>query len=389
MLRHRALKQWNRIVSAHFPHLSLPQVTGLSLWSFGMVLTRSSSLNRVSEAIAYLNQERPNTVRQRLKEWYQEAAAKSGKHRSDWSVQECFAPLLAWVLELLPTDRQELFLAINSSSLKSRLTVLSVHVLYRDSAIPVAWKIMAAHQTGEWDPYWRQLFRALQGVVPQEWRVVVCADRGLYAEWLYQLIVEMGWQPFLRINHRPRKSVQLLPQAKWQPLAAVVAPGQQWQGAVRCFPSNPLECTLFARWDCDSAEPWLVLSDLTPTSGNVGWYGLRTWIEDSYRDSKSDGWRWQYSRITDPTRSERHWLAMLAMSVATLWALSLGTQVQDQQAASAKGTNPRPLRPPAIQPRSRPWSCFLLGVLMFPLMLIQGHSLGLPRLVPQFHLNSS
>ncbi len=95
MLQHPSLKQWNRIVSAHFPHLSLSQVTGLSLWSFGMVMTCSSSLSRVSEAVAYLNEERPNTVRQRLQEWYQEAAAKSGKHRSDWSVQPCFAPLLA------------------------------------------------------------------------------------------------------------------------------------------------------------------------------------------------------------------------------------------------------------------------------------------------------
>lgn len=386
MLRHPALKQWNRIVSAHFPHLSLPEVTGLSLWSFGMVMTHSSSLNRVAEAVAYLNEERPNTVRQRLKEWYQEAAAKSGKHRSDWSVQECFAPLLAWVLELLPADEQELFLAIDSSTLKTRLTVLSVHVLYRDSAIPIAWKIIPAHQTGEWEPHWRQLLTTLQGVVPLGWRVVVCADRGLYADWLYRLIVQVGWHPFLRISHRPHKSVQLLPRSQWQLLADVVTPGQEWMGAVRCFPSNPLDCTLFARWGCGWAEPWLVLSDLAPDSGNVGWYGLRTWIEGSYRDSKSDGWRWQYSRITDPTRSERHWLAM---AVATLWVLSLGTQLQDQQATLAKGRNPHPLRPPALKPRSRHWSCFLLGVLMLPLMLIQGHPLVLPRLVPQFHLNSS
>lgn len=386
MLRHPALKQWNRIVSAHFPHLSLPQVTGLSLWSFGMVLAHSSSLNRVSEVIAYLNQERPNTVRQRLKEWYQEAAAKSGKHRSDWSVPECFAPLLAWVLELLPTEPPELFLAIDSSTLKSRLTVLSVHVLYRDSAIPVAWKILPAHQTGEWEPHWRQLFSALQGVVPPERRVVVCADRGLYADWLYQMIVQMRWHPFLRINHRPRKSVQLLPALAWRPLAEVVAPGQTWSGRVRCFPSNPLECTLLASWQYDYAEPWLVLSDLAPETAPVEWYALRSWIESSYRDSKSDGWRWQYSRITDPTRSERHWLAM---AVATLWVMSLGTQVQDQRATGVKGTNPRPLRPPVTRTRSRPWSCFLLGVLMLPLMLIQGHPLLLPRLVPQFHLNSS
>ncbi|MGG6270956.1 hypothetical protein ACQ4M3_42125 [Leptolyngbya sp. AN03gr2] len=74
MLRNSSLKQWNRVVSAQFPHLSLSQVTGLSLWSFGIALTQSSSLSRVSQSIARLNAERPNTVRQRLKEWYEEAS---------------------------------------------------------------------------------------------------------------------------------------------------------------------------------------------------------------------------------------------------------------------------------------------------------------------------
>jgi hypothetical protein len=49
-------------------HLSLPQVAGLATWSFGMVMTKSSSLTQVSNFIAKVNGEKPNTVRQRLKE---------------------------------------------------------------------------------------------------------------------------------------------------------------------------------------------------------------------------------------------------------------------------------------------------------------------------------
>lgn len=64
MLRDPSLKQWNRIVSAPFPHLSISQATGLSVWSFGMAMVKSSSLTRVSECIAQLNGERANTVRQ-------------------------------------------------------------------------------------------------------------------------------------------------------------------------------------------------------------------------------------------------------------------------------------------------------------------------------------
>ncbi|MFM7909329.1 MAG: transposase, partial [Microcystis sp.] len=61
------------------PHLSIPQAIGLATWSFGMVMTKSSSLTQVSRLIAAVNEEKPNTVRQRLKEWYQSGKAKKEK----------------------------------------------------------------------------------------------------------------------------------------------------------------------------------------------------------------------------------------------------------------------------------------------------------------------
>ncbi len=38
-------------------------------------------------------------------------------------------------------------------------------------------------------------------------------------------------------------------------------------------------------------------------------------IESSYRDVKSDGWQWHKTRLREPARAERLWLAM---AVATL-----------------------------------------------------------------------
>ena len=44
------------------------------------------------------NGEKSNTVKQRLKEWYQDSNAKKGKKRRELDVTECFAPLLKWIL---------------------------------------------------------------------------------------------------------------------------------------------------------------------------------------------------------------------------------------------------------------------------------------------------
>jgi hypothetical protein len=380
MLRHPALKQWNRIVSAQFPHLSISQVTGLSTWSFGIALTQSSSLSRVSQSIALLNDERANTVRQRLKEWYEEASAKSGTHRWEWQVEECFVPLLRWVMSLLPRDCRELFLAMDVTTQKDRLTVLSIAVQYRGSAIPVAWKILRGKQPGEWRTNWEELFVTLAAAIDPEWRVVVCADRGLYADWLFATIQALGWHPFLRVNQAPNKTVQCLPDGVWQPLAQIVGIGEQWQGFVRCFHTNPLECTLLARWNNGYKDPWLVVTDLAPDHADVLWYSYRTWIEHSYRDLKSDGWGWQSSRITDPKRAERQWLAM---AVATLWMLTLGTQAELEQAAVPQGHNPFPNRPTSKHPQLRRLSCFALGLIVLPILLSHALPLKMPPLLPQ------
>lgn len=138
MLRNKHLKEWSRIVSYHLPHLSLPEVTGLATWSFGMVMTGSSSITKVSEFIGRLNQEKTNTVRQRLKEWYQDASSKKGKNRSELDVTECFVPLLKWILSLWNSEEKWLTLAIDSTNIGEDFTVLSLHVLYQDCGIPVA-----------------------------------------------------------------------------------------------------------------------------------------------------------------------------------------------------------------------------------------------------------
>jgi hypothetical protein len=213
------LKDWKQIVSSKFPNLSLPQLSGLATWSFGMVMTQSSSLTKVATLIAKVNQEPENTVRQRLKEWYKSgyAKAKKGNKRASIEVIECFGSLLQWVVDLLPQTTKELPIAMDATSIGQNFTVLSINVLYRRCAIPVAWKVVKATEKGSWKPYWKELFQSLKNIVPQDGKVFVAADRGLYADWLFQEIVDLGWHPhpFLRINHQGQ--YQSYDSSSWQP----------------------------------------------------------------------------------------------------------------------------------------------------------------------------
>ena len=172
MKSNQHLKDWQKIVSSRFACLSLPQIKGLATWSFGMVMTQSSSLSKVSALIAKLNSESENTVRQRLKEWYKSGKAKSkeGNKRASLEVKDCFSSILRWIIDLLPENNQELALAMDARRSRRLLTsrsealgqmprigqnftVLSINVLYRRCAIPVAWKVVKGKSKGSWKPH--------------------------------------------------------------------------------------------------------------------------------------------------------------------------------------------------------------------------------------------
>lgn len=391
MLKNQYLKDWSNIVSAHFPHLSLPEIAGLASWSFGIVMTSSSSLTRVTELIAKINGESRNTVRRRLKEWYLDSQSKKGKKRRELDVSKCFAPLLSWVLSLWKSEEKWLPLAIDATYVGQNFTVLSLHVLYQSCGIPVAWKIVKGTEKGSWKPLWLELFQSLKEVIPNDWQVIVSADRGLYADWLFSEICALNWHPLLRINHH-QGNYQIRGKQEWRCLDTVVPnTGMSWSGNVTCFKTNPLDCTLLARWDEGYQDPWLIVTDLKPEQANALWYGLRSWIESSYRDLKSDGWQWHKTRLGEPARAERIWLAM---AVATLWTVTMGSGEQKhlpENLTEEKTDDDNLGQKSGLKKVNRSISCFLQGLINIVANLICGKGIYLNDLCPQtsFAVNSS
>jgi len=322
---HQAVYQWTAEVTRHMPHLSKPQAAVLALWSVGMVLARSCALTAVSLFLAQGLERKPNTVRQQLRELCDEAQAKRGQPRRELVVESCFAPLLAWVLRWW--EGKQLAIAVDATTLGQRFVVLVVSVVYRGCAIPVAWTVLPATEKHAWRGEWLRMLRQVRAAVPRRFFVIVLADRGLYARWLFARIVRLGWHPLLRIN--TGGTFRSTTSAHYRPFRELVPqPGTQWVGAGTAFqgPRRRLNCTLLARWDAGYKDPWLLLTDLAPSAGKACWYGLRAWIEQGFKITKRGGWQWQRTRMSDPQRAARLWLAV---AVATLWLLSVGGIAED------------------------------------------------------------
>ena len=322
---HPRVTEWATTLQTYLPHLSKPQIRVLALWSLGMVLARSCALTAVSTCLAPWLGYHDNTLRQRLREFCYEARAKRGKDRQAVVVESCFAPLLAWVLRLW--EGTQLALALDATPLADRFTVLVISVVYRGCAIPIAWTVLTANVEKAWRPEWLRMLRQVSRAVPPTWTVIVLADRGLYARWLFRRITRLGWHPFLRINtggtFRPTGERQGVPLKTLVP-----QPGCQWSGTGVAFKGRQrrLRCTLLARWEAGYQDPWLILTDLPPTVGEVGWYRLRAWIEQGFKRTKRGGWQWQQTRMTDPVRAARLWLVI---AVATIWLVSVGGEADE------------------------------------------------------------
>ena len=228
--------QWLTTIMQHLPHLSKPQATVLALWSFGMVLARSCALTAVSHLLAKGLRRKEQTVRQQLREWYYDTPRKRGAKRQALHVETCFPVLLGWVVSWW--QGTQLALAIDATALGARFVVLAVSVVYRGCAIPVAWVVLPANTKHAWRREWLRLLRRLRPAIPRGWTVIVLADRGLYAPWLFRRIVRLGWHPFLRINtggsFRPTGA------PCWRPLTTFAPrPGTSWRGAGIAFARTP------------------------------------------------------------------------------------------------------------------------------------------------------
>jgi hypothetical protein len=371
------LSQWTEIVSSRMPQMSKSQARVLALFSFGMVLARSCAVSAVAVALSPVLIESPNTLRQRLREFCYESDHKRGAFRCEIDVSLSFVPLMSWVLS--QWQGRNLALAMDATTLSDRFVVLCLSVVFNGCAIPVAWTVLSAKDPHAWKPEWLRLLRLMHGAVPNTVQVIVLADRGLYARWLFQRIVRLGWHPLLRINtqgsFRPSGACRFLPLKRFAPACSTC-----WAGAGTAFstPGRRLRCTLLARWETGYKDPWLVLTDLPPEEADVLWYGMRTWIERGFKSLKRGGFQWQNTRMQDPKRAERLWLCV---AVTTLWLLSVADQAEPplfaDHVCDAQGYRTR------TKTRLRLYGLFRLGFALILAALLRGQPIPPGSFHPQ------
>jgi hypothetical protein len=357
------------LAEAYLPHLRPAERGGLALWVVALLVAESGCERTILSKMAPLGYA-THALRARLREWLYDGADRAAPCTTGLDVTRCFAPVLAWVLAWW--GGPSLPLAIDATTLRGRVVVLSLSVLYRGTAIPVAWAVLPHQGKGVWLPHLERLLQLLAPAVPAGMTVLVMTDRGLWSPCLWRAITHNGWHPLMRI----RPDATFAPAGERRQRARELVPGAGWcwvgEGVAYKERTKRLAATLVVVWAQGQKEPWLLLTDLAPHDVEGSWYGLRVWIELGFRALKSFGWHWERTRRTDPERIARHWLAM---AVATLVDLAVGTRLEE---ADWRGVPPGRLRrlrtPPPARPRRV--SVFARGLAWLHVQVLRGTRWG-------------
>lgn len=343
------LDNLNEEIASHFHHLNKYLVRSLSWYVFGMVMMRHCGQTQIATLLSGLIEMPFGNVRQRLREIMYEPAQKRGDNRQAIEVKSCFVPLLKWVLAKFKVPPSEIVLACDATYLKDRFVVLAVSVVVAGCAIPVAWHIQKGDQKGKWNPIWMDLLSRLQVAIPTGCEVFVLTDSGLYSKQLYQAIQKpFKWTALMRIEGG-QGFFQLKGQTQWIVLKTLCYRGMSpiaLEGV--CFKGNPIHCTLLIQWQETYDKPCLIVSKIALDAVNHQLYGIRYWIECSFKDIKRGLFHWEQTKMTDPQRAERLWLVI---SIGLLWLTSVGEtafEALQWQALSATPTQHRRLSAPVL-----------------------------------------
>jgi hypothetical protein len=259
----------------------------------------------------------------------QSKAASKQRQFSRWlsngkiEPSQVYGPLLKTVLQAWAG--QQLYLALDSSTLWGRFTLVRVALIYRGRALALTWLVLVRHSAmvayGDYSPIVSQAARLL----PPNCQVVLLADRGFVDVKLFRLARDLGWSFRIRLKsdlwvyraHKPRTKIGRLMPAKGQALFVhQVWLTEQWFG--------PVYLALAHAQTPDGYQQWAIVSDEPTDLHTFTEYGLRFDLEENFLDDKSAGFQVESSEIRNEQALSR---LFLILATATLYLVNSGLAV--------------------------------------------------------------
>lgn len=341
-MKPKQLYKWVTHISKSWTGLSRHFHKNVADFSRGVVLAQRSHLRGIAGVVGG----NANSQRRRLQRFVQ---------RSN-PLEAFFAHWTRSVLEAVP--QQEVVLIVDETKLQDRFGVMVVGLAVAERCIPLAWRIYRANDAQAY-PVEGQvqviltLLRAIQpGLSPQQ-PVRVLADRGIgTSPTLMRGIIELEWTFLFRVTKRSKIILEDGQDVCFY--EQVQQAGERYCASGLVFKRHGrVPAHVRVLWAEDATEPWALVTNDARLSG---WeYAQRNWIEQAFRDLKSQGWQVEKVLVTCPHRLSQLWIILV---VAYGWMLLWGISLQAAGLTLAKKRT-------ATGGRVRQWSLFREGRMAF------------------------
>lgn len=244
-------------------------------------------------------------------------------HNRKINPSQVYGPLIKRVLQAWAN--QQLYLALDSSSLWGRFTLVRLALIYRGRALPLTWLVLSRQSTSVGYADYQVLLRQAAAYLPASCQVVLLADRGFVDVKLFQLVRDLGWSFRVRLKqslwvyraNKPRTKVGRLMPAKGQALFI----HKVWLTDQRF---GPIYLALAHVQTANGYEQWAIGSDDPTDLQTLTEYALRFDLEENFLDDKSAGFQLESSEIHQAEALAR---LLLILAVATLYLVNSGVAV--------------------------------------------------------------
>lgn len=255
--------------------------------------------------------------------------ASKARQFSRWFHNDRIRPLLVYrplVTKMLHEwTGTTLYLALDTSQLRGRFTVVCLSLVYRGRALPVGWVVCASGSATVALARYQRLLAQVAECIPATSKVILLADRGFMDVQLMRIIRQLGWH--FRIRSKSSVYIHRATQGKKKVKALMPAPG-----GARFFSHvwlteqqyGPLHLALAYVQTKEGYEKWSIISDEPVGLHTFDEYSLRFDIEEGFLDFKSAGFQLESSQLEDSESLSR---LLLVLATATLYLVSTGTAV--------------------------------------------------------------
>ncbi len=298
---------------------SKPQLTNLSLLSFGLVAAGNCQLPRIAAKLPMLTG--PASLTQRLRRLLRNKAIEP---------TTLYPPVARFLLRAFGGGKARLIL--DATDLGGRLPVLFVAVAYRGRALPLAWRMLPTMGCSEFREQ-KALLSEVAALVPPSVEVTLLADREYGSLDMTRWCLTQKWHFCLRLKKN-----------RW--FIAADGQGKQFRKQIASLPLEPggrffvgdihlpalpeQSLNLCCGWSRDNKddEPWYILTDLPADPQTfyriLALYNVRFHIEEMFRDFKEFGFRLETTHLRDPERVSR---LLLCVCLAHVWLMNAGVWV--------------------------------------------------------------